>query len=328
MQNIHPLVSILVPVYGVEKYIARCAKSLFEQTYDNIDYVFVDDCTPDNSITVLKTVLSNYPNRKDSVRIIKHEKNQGLAVARNTAVAAAKGEYLMHVDSDDWIDIKTVELCVNKLKGTNADYIYFNIIMHKTNVDIHMTHNYDVENPQIESQKILARKEPVCVWGGFIKTSLYRDNNIYLKPGMNNGEDYDTTPKLCYNAKSLAFVKKDLYHYDFTNEGSYSHVFSQKKWEQTWRVIEDLHDYFSNKGQDYLNALNSGVGGVLSHILIDIGKYNGGKEYFNIIRQRVKQLDMRYVDNPIPYRLVLYIPNYRLLQVYCKLSSFFKKKVK
>ena len=112
------------------------------------------------------------------------------------------------------------------------------------------------------------------------------------------------------------------------NEDSYSHVFSQKKWEQTWKVIEDLHDYFSDKGQGYLNALTTGVGGVLSRILIDIGIYNGGKEYFNVIRQRVKRQDMRYVDNPILYRLVLYIPNYRLLQVYCKLSSFLKKKMK
>ena len=115
MQNTQPVVSILVPIYGVEKYIARCVESLFGQTYDNIDYVFVDDCTPDNSITVLKNVLSNYPNRKDSVRIIRHKKNQGLAVTRNTAVAVAKGEFLMHVDSDDWIELNTVELCVKKM---------------------------------------------------------------------------------------------------------------------------------------------------------------------------------------------------------------------
>ena len=68
-------VSILVPVYGVEKYIERCARSLFEQTYDNIEYIFVDDCTKDRSIEILQKVLEDYPNRKNQVKILHHEKN-------------------------------------------------------------------------------------------------------------------------------------------------------------------------------------------------------------------------------------------------------------
>lgn len=67
-------VSILVPVYGVEKYIERCARSLFEQTYDNIEYIFVDDCTKDRSIEILQKVLEDYPNRKNQVKILNHEK--------------------------------------------------------------------------------------------------------------------------------------------------------------------------------------------------------------------------------------------------------------
>ena len=71
-------VSILVPVYGVEQYIEKCARSLFEQTYSDIEYVFVNDCTKDDSIGVLKRVLEKYPQRMQQVRIINHEKNMGL----------------------------------------------------------------------------------------------------------------------------------------------------------------------------------------------------------------------------------------------------------
>ena len=79
-------VSILVPVYNVEKYISKCAISLFEQTYSNIEYVFVNDCTKDRSIDVINNILLNYPARQGQVKIIEHEKNKGVAAARNTAV--------------------------------------------------------------------------------------------------------------------------------------------------------------------------------------------------------------------------------------------------
>lgn len=95
-------ISLLIPVYGVEKYIERCARSLFGQTYQNIEYIFVDDCTKDSSIAVLKKVLDDYPFRKEQVTIIHHNFNKGLSAARNTAFNHATGDYIIHVDSDDY----------------------------------------------------------------------------------------------------------------------------------------------------------------------------------------------------------------------------------
>lgn len=116
-------VSILVPVYSVEKYIERCARSIFEQTYQNLDIVFVDDCTPDKSIEILRRVLDDYPERKAQTRIIRHEHNQGLAAARNTAVAAATGTFLTHVDSDDWLELDAVEELVKKQVETGVAFV-------------------------------------------------------------------------------------------------------------------------------------------------------------------------------------------------------------
>ena len=122
------LVSILVPIYGVEKYIRRCAISLFEQTYFNIEYIFVNDCTNDDSIIILENVINQYPNRQSQIKIIQHETNKGLGEARNTAVAAANGDYLFHVDSDDYIDPYCIEKCVKKQLDTNADVVSVNIM--------------------------------------------------------------------------------------------------------------------------------------------------------------------------------------------------------
>ena len=107
-------VSVLVPVYKVEKYIGRCSKYLFEQTYENLEYIFVDDKSPDRSIEILLQILNNYPQRKPQVRIIHHKKNLGLACARNTAVNNATGDFVIHVDSDDYIDRDTITRCIVK----------------------------------------------------------------------------------------------------------------------------------------------------------------------------------------------------------------------
>ena len=103
-------VSILVPIYGVEQFIERCARSLFEQTYQNLEYVFVNDCTPDKSIEILTRIIEYYPKRFNSIRIISHEKNRGIAASRNTAYDNATGEFVTIVDSDDWLELNAIEL--------------------------------------------------------------------------------------------------------------------------------------------------------------------------------------------------------------------------
>lgn len=98
-----PKVSVIIPVYGVEKYIERCARSLFEQTLEDMEFIFVDDSTRDNSIDILLEVINEYPQRKNQIKILTHEVNKGLPAARQTGIKAAKGDYIAHCDSDDWV---------------------------------------------------------------------------------------------------------------------------------------------------------------------------------------------------------------------------------
>ena len=91
-------VSVIVPIYKVEKFIARCAKQLFEQTLPEVEYIFVNDCTPDNSMLELAKTIQAYPHKEHAIRICTHEVNKGLPSARNTGLQHAQGEFIFHCD--------------------------------------------------------------------------------------------------------------------------------------------------------------------------------------------------------------------------------------
>lgn len=115
-------VSVCVPIYGVEKYIRRCAESLFRQTmHSDIEYIFVNDCTKDKSMEVLAQVIDEFPWLHKQIKIVHHEKNKGLAGARNTALKHAEGDYIIHCDSDDMVDKCYCENMYNAAVENNAD---------------------------------------------------------------------------------------------------------------------------------------------------------------------------------------------------------------
>ena len=119
----NPLVSIGIPIYNVESYIQRCAKSLFEQTYDNIEYIFVNDYTPDKSVNILQDLLDEYPNRKKQTIILHNTKNLGLSTTRNIAIDSMTGQFVMWVDSDDFIEPDMVEKLIIAQSSNDADIV-------------------------------------------------------------------------------------------------------------------------------------------------------------------------------------------------------------
>ncbi|WP_299096246.1 glycosyltransferase family 2 protein [uncultured Bacteroides sp.] len=242
-------VSILVPVYGVEKYIEKCIVSLFEQTFDDIEYIFVNDCTKDCSIAVLQSVMKRYPNRVLSVRIVNHECNKGLAASRNTAVGIATGEYLMHVDSDDYIERDTVEKCVAEIERTAADAVVFgfrNIFEGKEYIE----HAIIPNDMKEYVCKIIRRECSVCICGGLYRRSLYVDNHVYAIEGVNMGEDYATKPRLMYYAKKVVAIDEPLYNYVHYNYASYTKNFTHSTIDNLVRVVFVLTSFFEQK-MDY-----------------------------------------------------------------------------
>ena len=116
--NSTPLVSYLIPIYNVEKYLESCLDSIFVQTYKNTEYVFVDDCSTDNSYEVLIATLRKNNISQDKYTIIRHLRNEGIAVSRADCIANAKGEYVQFVDSDDRIEPDMTETLIAATKNS------------------------------------------------------------------------------------------------------------------------------------------------------------------------------------------------------------------
>lgn len=118
-----PKVSVIIPIYGVQKYIERCVRSLFEQTLDDIEYLFIDDCSPDGSVRIIMRILDEYPNRKEQVIIHRMEQNSGQAKVREWGMKNATGDYVIHCDSDDWTDLMMYESMYQKALEEDADVV-------------------------------------------------------------------------------------------------------------------------------------------------------------------------------------------------------------
>lgn len=244
-----PLVSVCVPIYGVEHYIEKCCRSLFEQTYSNIEYIFVDDCTPDNSIEVLKRVLYDYPDRKEAVKIICHEKNKGLSGARNTAVEAVTGGYMMHVDSDDYLDLNVIEYLISKAQEEEADVVLYDMRYVCSNKQYVLHQQLPVTKEECV-RGALTFKISVCVCGALYATSLFKTTGVKFIEGLNFGEDYVVKPRILYYARKIVHCGGCYYNYVQYNSSSYTASYRSKNVDDLIKAISTLNSFFKEKN-DY-----------------------------------------------------------------------------
>ena len=119
-----PKVSVIIAVYNVEAYIERCLHSLFSQTLNDIEYIFVDDATPDSSIELIYKTIESYPNRRNQIKVLRHTYNRGLAAARTTGMREATGEYIISCDPDDYIEQDMYEKMYLRAVETSADIMF------------------------------------------------------------------------------------------------------------------------------------------------------------------------------------------------------------
>lgn len=292
-------VSVLVPVYGVERYIGRCVDSLMRQTYADIEYIFVDDCTPDGSIDVLRSVIERYPKRKDSVKIIRHDRNRGQAAARNTAVVAATGSFVLYVDSDDWVEPDIVEQLVTRQLSTDADMVGCGQTVHRGEEETDRIEAYDGDGSKL-ARLMLCGAAMFYVWGRLIRRSLYTDTGFECIEGANGSEDMLTVCKLTYHARRVSYIETALYHYNLDNEGSFCHTFSEAKNAQDWVNRDELRCYFADKGSQYVKAINSENCRYAARTILSAAATPGHRMYIEAMRKRV---DAILYPPPTAYRL-------------------------
>ncbi len=278
-------VSVIVPIFNVEAYIERCVVSLMEQTLSDVEYIFVDDASPDTSVNILQEVLKRYPARQSNVKIISHEENRGLSAARNSGLSIARGEYIYHCDSDDYVKFNMLELLYNKAKERDAEIVW---------CDFTMDYGDRIEYCKIFELNTDDKKQLIknylsygwnVVWNMIAKRSIYTRNSIKCYDGLNFTEDFGLTARLVFYANNFAYIPQALYIYNRANQSSIVHqelrvdkraqmihdeiticdkivsfyiekggwdVFKQ---ELSWRILKTKRGwlYDSNKWDEYLN---------------------------------------------------------------------------
>lgn len=244
-----PQVSLIVPIYGVEKYIERCARSIFKQTCKDIEVIFVNDCTPDRSIEILRRVLAEYPDWQSRTRIIEHEHNKGSAGARITGLEAAMGCYVLQIDSDDYIACDMVEKMLAAARTTDADITicdYSNVYSDKI---IRESINPPLEPIECMRQ-VLVGQLHAALWNKLIRVELYRENNIMFTQELNFSEDLSVMYKLFYFARTVAYVPEAYYYYNKVNLASYTAVANIKKaYQESFMVLLRQMDSFRQTHQ-------------------------------------------------------------------------------
>ena len=222
------LISVIIPIYKVERFIQRCARTLFEQTLqEGVEFIFVDDCTPDKSISLLKEMISWYPHRAVNCHIVRHEANKGLPAARNSGLKQAQGKYIYHCDSDDWLEPDALEKLLNMAEAKQADMVWCDWFLSFEHNERYMKQP-DSQSVEKALQKVLCGKMKYNVWNKLTRRSLYEDNQITFPAGHGMGEDM-TMICLLACASAVAYVPNALYHYVKTNGEAFTNSFSEKK---------------------------------------------------------------------------------------------------
>lgn len=294
------LVSIVVPIYGVEKYIAQCARSLFAQTYDNIQYIFVNDCTKDNSIILLKEIIELYPNRKSQVLIIEKEKNEGLPLARKTGMQYVKGEYVMLLDSDDWVETTMVEQMLNAIVAENTDVVYCD---YYRNSDTQTPINcIELSNTKEYIKNMFLLRAPAQTWNKIYRTELFDDVEFPVK---SMHEDLYINLQVMSYAKSVSHLRQNFYHYR-NNPDSITHNYPL---EQSIENLCLMRHFLEEKNmKDVLLCFYSFLNYVKSFAFKRIRPLDKGlmKRLIEIDKQSDKYIFQSNQFNKFPTQLYLY----------------------
>lgn len=220
-----PKVSVIIPVYGVEKYIERCARSLFEQTLDDMEYLFIDDCTPDMSIDVLNSVLEEYPQRKSQVRIHRMDRNSGQAAVRTWGMKNATGDFIIHCDSDDWVDVDMYRQMYKAAVEEHADCVVCDYFVTDTKTEKIIKGSNFTDRYRMISD-MLSDKIAGCLWNKLFSRRLYEQELTY--PAGSMAEDVATSVQLLYYADKVSYIPSPFYYY-YVNNGSITRMLSREK---------------------------------------------------------------------------------------------------
>lgn len=298
-----PKISVIIPIYGVEQYIERCVRSLLEQTLDNIEFIFVDDCSPDKSIAILNSIIEEYRFRIAEmnwiVRIERMPTNCGQAAVRWHGVQSATGNYIIHCDSDDWVDKNLYKAMYEKAIDDNSDIVISDYYESDGSNNQRFVKGCLSENRNEFLTHLLSKKVSWSVWNKLVSRKLY---NRIIFPKDNMGEDMVLCIQLVSFSRRLSYVPAVHYYY-FINNQSITRTRTKENMLNNYNALKRnadiLFDFFCEDKKDRydLNTLKYEVISCLFP-LVHIKAYRDEcfETYDNVIMKILisKEVKIRY----------------------------------
>ncbi|MBF7095393.1 glycosyltransferase [Streptococcus sp. HF-1907] len=300
-----PLLTVVIPVYNVEKYLDRCLKSILIQEWKNYDIILVDDGSTDRS----PQICDDYVKAYDFISVI-HKENGGLSEARNTGLSQAKGEYIYFPDSDDWLEPDTFIALAEALESQKFDIISFNREFVKGEEDVIISD--PVETQVFNGKDAFVHMLKHSYITGFANDKIYRkslfvDHDILFPKGKYY-EDLGTNYKLFLSAKKVYATNQKYYHYLIDNPDSITQSWNEKKFRDMFEFYKEV--FYSDFVRSQLNQEELHISQLyyvngLTHILASLYKAKLHKHYGEITSEVKQELE----KNKITYSEVKSIPN-------------------
>lgn len=234
-----PKVSVIIPIYQAELSIERCCHSLFRQTLNDMEFIFVNDGSKDKSIDIIKRVLESYPNRHSQTIIIDRKENRGVAFSRQEGLDNATGEYVIHCDSDDWVEASMYSHLFQESQKHNADVVCCGYLIESANEIIK-----EVTYPNTNFFKSVGLNiSPLtgALWNKLIRRELIIKNKIQFPNNIGWGEDFCFVVPCLLVSKETLCLKECYYHYS-QNDTSITHSVSLNKVQELIRVASCIEN--------------------------------------------------------------------------------------
>ena len=259
------MISIIVPVYNVEKFLPKCIDSLVNQTFKDLEIIFINDGSTDNSLQIINEVAM-----LDDRIIVFSQENKGQGAARNFALSVAKGEYVMFLDPDDWYEYNTVEIAYQTAKNNNAQAVHYNYreleegtgrVLYQANLKEYFLRKYKYDLGKVSYYNYKDVKKDFHIFDMKITTKIYlmkflKDNNIHFSQGR-FAEDWLFTIAVFLKADKIFFVDKILYNY-LVRKSSTSHTY-HKDVMRIFDIVNEIkkfliiNDMYEELEEEYKN---------------------------------------------------------------------------
>ncbi len=262
-------ISVIAPIYGVEPYIEDFLHSLLGQSYPHLQFVFVNDGTMDDSMNILHSVVEKrYSHLSDRIVIVNKE-NGGLPAARRTGVEHAEGDYVYHVDSDDWLSDDALSEIAEEIQKTGADIVYFNYVKeYAGRSSVKKERTYTCQNKAEYIRNMYNHRSYGTLCNKCVRRSLYLENEIFF-PKYSYAEDCYVSTQLVGYADSLVYLNCDVYHYRKTNPGAITRQNRKRRKREYALNFLDLYEKYRDVPADV-----NPVSVIFDDILIQAGWYS------------------------------------------------------